>query len=186
MWFAEKKVLPKRKFVIYFFITIFLLIATLFFEQITYFLTNSISILPHKYYEYTQSYLTTENDTSLFELLLNIFWIGLSLMYKKFANKNESKICINLIILLLGVNFSTLLLSYKVGNIGRIGLYFYYLALFYLIPNANRIFKSIGRTRFLASFTCIVIMMLFWTWNFPIHHWSETYPYKSDIIKFLH
>ena len=185
MWFTEKEMLPKRKFMLYFLIIISLLIGTLFFEQITYLFTKLIPILPHKYYDYTQSYLSTAEDNSLLELLLNIFWIGLSLMYKKCANKKESKVCINLIILLLLVNFSTLLLSYKIVNIARIGLYFYYLALFYLIPNVNKIFKSIGRVRFLVSFTCVVIMLIFWIWDFPVHHWSETYPYRSDIIKFL-
>lgn len=185
IWLTNLKIPQKRKTLIYYLVFISMILATIFYSKIVYFFTNVISILPEKYYKYTTFYFGTDESRSLSEYLYKIFWIVAAFIYKKFVNKEENPINIDLTLFLLFTDFLTLVIAYQITNASRVGLYFYYLGLFYIIPNFNKIFKN-NKTRKLISLACIAIMFMYWIWVFVIYKWCETFPYTSDIIKFLH
>ncbi len=185
MFISQSNLSIKKKKIIYFLYFVLLVISTLCFEQIVYFFTNIISILPDKYYAYTQFYSPKQTYSQLSDLTLRIFFIIAALFYMKFANKEKSKIDSSIILLLLLTDLALFLISYKIVNVSRIGFYYLYLGLFYLIPNVSNAFTDCKKTRFLISILCIIVMLGWWTWKFPIRNWCETFPYHSDIIKFL-
>ncbi len=180
--YQSKKI--KNKKTIMFFILIGLLIATIFFDKIIYLFTYNIKILPEKYYYYTQSYIATE-DISIAEIIYRVFWIMCALIYKHkikyLTNEENVKNDSNMILIFLLIDFATVILSSKIVNIGRIGLGFYYLALFQLLPRLHFVFKG-AEFKALISFFIILLMLINWIWMFPIIKWSETYPYRSKIL----
>ncbi len=182
MFISRSNIGVRKKKLIYFCYFLVLVLGTLFFEPIVYFLTNVVSILPTKYYDYTQFYFPEQSYSQLSELVMKLFCIFSSLFYMRYANKENSKIDITVVLLLLLTDLSSFLISYKIVNASRIGLYFYYIGLFYLIPNIKMIFKNDGKMRFGVSICLIIIMFGSWVWKFPIKNWCEEFPYRSDII----
>ena len=175
----------RKKNIIYFIYIITLIISSIFFENIIYFITTTVPILPVRFYNYTQVYLQDSNFSPILEITVKLFFIFSALLYMKFANKNSAKIDIVFVLALLLTDFATELISYKIVNANRMGLYFYYLGLFYLVPNVKFAFKEESKIS-LVSIFCITVLFGFWVWRFPITNWCDEFPYKSDIIKFLH
>ena len=175
----------RKKNIVYFIYIVVLIISSIFFENIIYFLTNTVPILPVRFYNYTQVYLQDSDFSPILEVTVKLFFIFSALLYMKFANKNKSKIDIVFVLALLLTDFATELISYKIVNANRMGLYFYYLGLFYLVPNLKFAFKEEGKIS-LVSIFCITVLFGFWVWRFPIANWCDEFPYKSDIINFLH
>ena len=161
-----------------------LLIATIFFDKIIYLFTYNIKILPEKYYVYMQTYLS-EDSISIAEIIYKVFWIMCALIYKyrvkHLTNDEKEKNDSNLILIFLLIDFATVILSAKIVNIGRTGLVFYYLAVFQLLSHVHRTFNGAEYKTLIASFI-IALMLINWTWMFPIIKWSETYPYRSKIL----
>ncbi len=186
MFLSQSKLDNRKKKTIYFLYCSSLVVCTLFFEQVVYFFTYIIPVLSEKVYNYTQFYFPDKEYNQLSELALHTFFLLCGLFYMKFANKEKSKIDISFIMLLLITDYTTLLLNYKVVNVNRMGFCFYYMALFYLIPNLKMAFKDDKNIRSLVSIFCIVVMFGIWVFRFPIRNWCNEFPYKSDIIKFLH
>lgn len=176
----------KTKQLIYMGIIFLLITLAMFFKEIVYFFTYVVSILPGKYYGYILYYLEEENVTRGADLILKLFCIFMTLIYIRYANKNDNKIDAKVILLLLFIDISTFVISYQIVNINRVGLYFFYPAVFYILPNVNKSFKNVNKMRNLASFICVIVMCIWWFWRFPISQWCETFPYRSDIITFLH
>ena len=179
MFLCQSKKIKNKKIII-FLILVSLFIATIYFDKIIYLFTYNIRILPEKYYNYIQFYLAEE-------IIYKVFWIMCALVYKRHQGTDKKNVNIdsNLILIFLLIDFSTVILSSKIENIGRMGLTFYYLALFQLLPHLSSIFK-IKNTKIFMNFTLILLMLINWIWMFPIIKWSETYPFQSNIITFLH
>ncbi len=177
----------KKKKLLYIMYIMALAFGVLFFNQIMYLTTHIIKILPMKYFEYTQFYFAGNDDVSTLELIYKLFWIGIALLYlHQFRHKKIQKdIQIDVILLLLLTDFAAYILSYKIVNLGRVGLYFSYLALFKLLPNIKYFFKQDKINGLVANSLVISVLLVLWVWNFPIHNWSETYPYHSEILPIL-
>lgn len=160
-----------------------LLVATLFYEDLLYILTNVIKILPDRFYFYAQEYTAGKLYTNYSELLYKVFWLIAAAFYMFKMRKCKSDAA-KLFMLLL-VDFATFIVSLKIVNIGRAGYYFFYIALFYLIPNILNLYNKKKKMKILAGSVMILAMCVFWYWKFPVNSYSDTYPYTSSILTFL-
>ncbi len=185
IFISQSKMLNKKKNIIYFLYCFVLIVCALFFQQIVYLFTYVIPILSEKIYNYTLFYFPPPDYNQLGDLFQHTFYLICGLVYMKFANSEKSKIDKKFIVLLLVTDYATTLLNYKVVNVYRMGFCFYYMALFYLIPNFKMVVKDDGKVRSFVSALCVVAMFGLWVFRFPIRNWCNEFPYKSDIIKFL-
>lgn len=163
-------------------ILICLLIATLFYKELLYFLTNIINILPDRFYIYSIKYTAGRLYTNYSELLYKLFWIASSIFYMMKMRKVRSNANLNFLLLL--IDFATFIVSWKIVNIGRAGYYFFYLALFNLLPEVIDLYKEKSK-KILIYIVCIFVLFSFWYWKFPVNSYSDTYPYTSTILPFL-
>ncbi len=184
--FSNIRMSKNKKLILCFVFLLGLACSIVFFEEIVYFLTRIAHVLPDRYYYYVKTYIQEEKVSMGSELLLRIILLFSGFFYANFINKKESKINILLVMSFLAVDFSVFLLSYKIVNISRIGLYFFYPAAFYLIPNVNKAFGNKYNIRKFVSMGFVLIMLVYWIWKFPVSQWCETFPYHSDIITFLY
>lgn len=164
-------------------ISVGLVIATLFYKELLYFLANVLNVLPDRFYGYAVEYTAGKLYTNYSELLYKLFWIigAIFYMIKMRKVENNSK----LILMLLLIDFATFIVSWKIVNIGRAGYYFFYIGLFYLIPEIVEMFKEKKQNQIAICVIMILVMFVFWYWKFPINSYSDTYPYTSSILPFL-
>lgn len=181
---SKSKITKKHKILIYTLFAILLIFSVIFFEELLYFFTTKTKLLPDRYYYYVKTYFQEEGVSMGSELILRLCMILSLMFYSLFTNKKNVKINISFVLLLLTMDFATFILSYKIVNISRMGLYFFYPAVFYLIPNVSFAFEPEARK--FISICFIIVMSIYWIWKFPVSNWCETYPYRLDIIEFLH
>ena len=175
------KIKKENKKIINITVLLIFMICLLFYKKILYFLTFSIGILPSKFYDYfgTKFYLNNINISKSI-LLFKITWILIACVYNKIIREEQMP---KLILFFLIIDFSIYLISFKLGPIMRLGYYFSYPALLYLIPQCSRMFKKNKYNRIICYILIVLFLFGFWYFNIIVHNESgNTYPYKSDII----
>lgn len=182
----KAKINSKSKMLLTFSLIAILIMSVLLFQQIIYLSTNILGILPDKFFDYSQSLFSDSSNIHWFAIIYEVFWIVFALIYKKFAKKESNVLDANVIILLFLISFASILLSHKIINLDRIRFYFFYPALFNLVPNIKYAFKNEYHARKIITSFVIIFMVIYWCFMFPIINWSEEYPYRSDIVQFLH
>lgn len=164
-------------------ILVCLVIATLFYKELLYFLTNIVNILPDRFYTYSLEYTAGKLYTNYSELLYKLFWIASAVFYMVKTRKMGNNAKLTLMLLL--IDFATFIVSWKIVNIGRAGYYFFYLAMFNLLPEITNLYKEKSKKKVLIYIAFILVLFVFWYWKFPVNSYSDTYPYTSNILPFL-
>lgn len=178
----SNKITKNSKIYINIGVLVIYIICLSFYQKILYFFTFNVSLLPIRFYEYfnTEYYLDVLS-ISKSVLLFKIICIFISIVYNNIFKKEEKES--KLIMIFLLIDLGIYILSFKLGPIMRLGYYFSYPALLYLLPQSAKIFKKDKFNRIFSYITIIIFLFCFWFFNNIIHNESgNTYPYKSDIV----
>lgn len=158
-------------------------IGLLFYNKLLYIFTFNIPILPSKFWAYmSSSYYNMDSVTvSKSMLVFKLIWIFIAFCMSKIQNQNKDEIkeCLIFLCIDLGIFF----VSFKLPPVMRIGYYFSYPALLYIIPHITDIFKKDKYNRVCVNLLIFFVLISFWYFtNILNGEGGETYPYKSDII----
>lgn len=162
----------KRKYLYLFFLTILMLLVSVFGNQI---ISHSI------YYTYL-------NNTGLMRafswgsILKSFFWVmisGIAVIYKK-KSKEDWKVEISF--LLFFYSFLLILVSFKIPGMGRLSYYFTDLALILYIPIIPTLFKQ---KVFMKAICLLTLGMLWWNMTFIPNDPARVYPYESEVATYL-
>lgn len=157
------------------------MVCLIFYQKILYIFTFNINVLPIRFYEYFNTEYYTDNlIISKSTLLFKSVWILVASIYNRIVRKEQTP---KLILIFLLIDLGMYLISFKLGPVMRLGYYFSYPALLYLIPQLTKMLKKDNYNKN-CSYICIIILLFcFWYFNNVIHNESgNTYPYKSDIL----
>lgn len=157
------------------------MVCLIFHQKILYIFTFNINILPIRFYAYFNTEYYTDNlIISKSTLLFKSVWILVASIYNRIVRKEQTP---KLILIFLLIDLGMYLISFKLGPVMRLGYYFSYPALLYLIPQLTKMLKKDNYNKN-CSYICIIILLFcFWYFNNVIHNESgNTYPYKSDIL----
>lgn len=157
------------------------MVCLIFYQKILYIFTFNINILPIRFYAYFNTEYYTDNlIISKSTLLFKSVWILVASIYNRIVRKEQTP---KLILIFLLIDLGMYLISFKLGPVMRLGYYFSYPALLYLIPQLTKMLKKDNYNKN-CSYICIIILLFcFWYFNNVIHNESgNTYPYKSDIL----
>lgn len=176
-----------KKILIYFFVIIILCAVVISYQNILYFFTYKIELLPDKFYKYLNNNDYALEKTSI-RTTETIFRIGCAIfgfIYLKIIKDEEEKNIFMQYFMFLVMEWIMYIISFKITNAIRIGYYYYYIGLLYVIPS---LIKTVKRDAFNKGICCLAIigyLGIFWFIRFPIKKDCETYPYKTDIITVL-
>lgn len=183
--FNSETINMKKKVTICVLILFALLLLIISYENVIHLLTYNFGLISEKYYNYTISTYSSDIVISYSELLfrgvclfLGLFLIVLSKNNKKQLPK-EFKIYYYFLILEMILYF----ISFKLTIGERIGYYYRYIGMLYVIPQIAAAFKA--KDKIVINTLLISIMFVFWFWKYPIQKNCETYPYKSEVIQLL-
>lgn len=131
-------------------------------------------------------YVTDVNNVSIksLSILKKMFWICISgymyLWNLKFhtSNSNQSFVVFNLFVM----DFILFMLSTKIPNAGRIGYYFINLG--YILFGINFV-KMFKQKKLIVNFVGIIYMIFWVNMTAVVGTSDSTYPYISNILKFL-
>ena len=172
----------KLKILLYFFIFSLLIIMVIFYNELLYFFTYEIEILPEKFYLYLESDYATEGAKSFFEIGSRCIWLLLGFLGIKRIKDDKNYITYYLLLVVQSILY---IISYELANAERIGYYYYYIGLIYTIPSLIKMFKDNKENKVWSYLMIITILFAFWFWKYPIQKNCETYPYRTSIIKVL-
>lgn len=156
-------------------------IGFLFYDKLLYIFTFNIPILPSKFWAYmSSSYYNMDSITvSKSMLTFKLICIFIAFYMNKIQNRDEIKECLIFLCIDLGIFF----VSFKLQPVMRIGYYFSYPALLYIIPHITDMFKKDKYNRICVNLLIFVVLISFWYFtNILKGEGGGTYPYKSDII----
>ena len=144
-----------------------------------------LSLIGGRYERYISNSSNMVDGFSIFSLVKKIFWIMIAVFLiinsKKVQRKEvnwNSKIALNLLFIDLVLSFLTI----KIPNAGRIGYYFINVA--YIIIGIN--FSNIFKQKKMVNVILSVIFVMFWINMTAVKNSGDgTFPYTSDILKFL-
>lgn len=162
-------------------ILLIFLFCLLLHQKVLYFLTFKISILPIRFYNYfnTKYYLDTLNISKSM-LLFKCIWIIIASIYNSIVKDEKMP---KLILIFLIIDLGIYIISFKLAPVMRLGFYFSYPALLYLIPQITKMFKKDRYNKICSHILIIIFLSCFWYFNNVIHNeGGNTYPYKSDIL----
>lgn len=177
----SKKMKESKKIYANIILFIICTMCVLFYQKILYVFTFNLGWLPIRFYDYfdTEYYLDTiiiSKSTLLFKILC----ILISVVYNNIYKKDKIS---KLIIIFLLIDLEIYILSLRFGPIMRLGYYFSYPALLYLIPQITNILKKDKYNKICSYVIIIMSLFSFWYFNNIVHNESgNTYPYKSDIL----
>lgn len=188
IWICDtKKIKNRDKIIIYIFLFLIICIALYTYVPILNFLTYDLKLLPERFVRYLDSEFTNDElQVSVTETAFRLIFIILGSIYILLQRK-KSNIDNNFIkfFLFFIVALGPYIISFKIVNAERMNYYYYYPALLYMIPALVKIFKNDKYNKTLSSIILITILFVFWFYKYPIKKNCETYPYKTEIIKFL-
>jgi hypothetical protein len=151
------------------------------YQNIIYFFTYNINILPSKYYEYfTSSYYNSSIVFSKLLLIYKCIWITIAYYMNNYLNDEKIKNAFYFLIF----DFFIYLISFKLTPIMRLGYYFSFSALLIIIPRISEILKKDNENKIL--FNVLIFCFLFFFWYFTFIKNGEnggTYPYTSEILE---
>ena len=158
-----------------FFIGIFI------YQPILYVFTNIIPILPNKFYAYLNSvYYLNEINISKSILLFKSIMITIVIYMKKVLKDKE----MDLALILLLIDMSIYIMSFKLTPIMRLGFYFTYPVLINIIPRIPQVVKKNNWNKIYINIFVIIFLFTFWYFTNIIKYESGgTYPYTSKIFE---
>lgn len=166
----------KLKFIVYF-ITYSIFIGVMIYHQeILYFLSYTLNILPDKYYNYfnNSNYALRSIDINFFILAFRLLWLFLF-----FVQKNMKKAIHNKeLFLIMLTDFILYMVSFKVTNAARMSYYYGTIGMIIGVPEILNIFKNKGSNRTFATIGIISILMMYWFMNYIVFGYDATYPYR--------
>lgn len=158
----------------------FSIIATIFYADILKILSQDLNIISTKYFDYLNNtkFVNTEINMNFTGIVYRFIWLcPFLVLFKKIENKE--KIYFMCLVFELLIFF----ISFRITNVTRVGLYYSILG---TIGSISFLFKHIKNDRINRIFSrsiIIVILILFWFYNYIVLNSNETYPYKSDVIE---
>lgn len=180
----SKRFSRKNKIIIYCFILVILGILVSTYQNILYFFTYNINLLPTKFYEYLNSeYASDRISISIVETVFRIIWVVLGGLRLVIKNNETSKDEYVKYYLFLIIEMFLYVISFKVGNAVRIGYYYVYPGMLYVIPSLLKIFKRDKVNQSIACVSYILILFLFWFYKYPIQKNCETFPYRTSVVR---
>lgn len=182
-----KKINFKSKIMIFAGLFVIMCGMIFFYESIIRYLSYDVGILPERFAGYLNSQFATEElQVSFSETMYRLIFILLGLLYCTIINKKEKKDTnfIKFFIFYL-ISMGPYIISFKVSNAERMNYYYYYPSLLYIVPGLTKIVKNNKVNKIIISTFLIAILFAFWFFKYPIKKNCETYPYKTEIIKFL-
>lgn len=157
------------------------LVCLIFYRQIIYFLSYKLPILPTKFYAYfTSSYYLEESNISNFMLIFKLGCIFVEFIFMKFYKKSDK-----FFLILLLIDFGIYLISAKLTTISRLGYYFYYPSILYVMPQLKKILKKDRYNLISINLIFVVVLCVYWYYNFVLYNGGGTMPYASDILNNL-
>ena len=177
-----KRLSSRSKRIIYIMMIGILSLVVLEYKNIIYIFTYNIPVLPSKFYNYLSSnYYSNNLEIVKTDAILKMVCMFFS-VFLIFAKAEKKKNDDNIYVFFLIIDIIIFILSFKMTNISRIGYYFFYPSIMYLIPRFLTVFKDDKTNRMGAYLIFISVLLSFWIYTYPIKKDCETYPYKSDII----
>lgn len=180
----KKKIVWKKKIYITGVVLVLLFILGWFYEPIVLFFYN-IGLISQKYV----SYLTRFEDTvdlNLGNLLIRVVWLFLG--YKYLCSKRidqETKNNTFMCYVLLLIEFLISLISIKMVPLNRLGYFYYYIGIFYLLPQIHNIYKENIRGKQLLNGTIYFVLIFNFIWRTVLTNSYAVYPYASDIFTWM-
>ncbi len=161
---------------------VMLLLVVLNYQTIMNFATYNLKIIPDKYFKYFVS-LAQEFDINYFELIYKVFWLGgFIVLYK--LRKGQVKDEIPYFVFGL-IDFVLFPISFSIKNADRMGYYYLYPALLTIVPSLRNIVKDNKVKKVIIYIAMVGLLILYWYRIYVMLGFAETYPYKSEIFKFL-
>lgn len=161
------------------FIILLLICIAAFYEKIILFFYN-INLISYKYASYISKFETPDfNVSTIFVKVIWMILIFISLKNRKILKSSY------VYILFLVLDFIVTILSIKINPLQRITYYYYYVGLFYFLPNLR---SAIKKDKFNKMFINMIIygnLIIFVLWKTVIGNGYAIYPYRSDIISWL-
>lgn len=182
-----KAINNKSKFIIMMIMSIVVSIALCFYEDLIYLLYDW-GIVPTRYIDYFSNadFANETIQVSFSETLFRFVFLALGLNYCMILNKNNEKnnTFLKYFVFYL-LSMGPYIISFKIINAERMNYYYYYPALLYIVPESVKIVKKDMLNK--AIMTCLIVSILFvfWFFKYPIKNSCDTYPYKTDILRFL-
>lgn len=180
----SNKLNNKSKNILLFSIIVVAMIICLFYKNIIYIFTYNIAILPVKFYNYLNgAFYSNSIEIVKTDAILKIICILISVCV---FIKDRKKITENKVFfLLLILDFLLFIISFRMTNISRIGYYYFYPALLYVLSRVEIVLakKLVNRMGFF-----VIVMSIvggFWFYTYPIKKDCETFPYRTNICEFL-
>lgn len=161
---------------------LFLLIFSLGYKHIAYFLANVINILPDKYYNYLTIY-SQDFNINFFELLYKLFF-GITFVITYLKNKETFSDRIPYFLLFI-IDFLIFPVSFSIKNADRLGYYYLYPAILLIVPSIKEFFKMNKYFKNISLIGIVIILFIYWYRIYVVLGFSETYPYYSEILKIL-
>lgn len=179
------KIKPKSKIMIFFMIICLLIGIIISYEQILYFMTFNISIIPAKFYNYLNSkYALDTINVSAFEISFKSIWIILSIMYMSITKKDK-KYNIESYFIFLIIDLFMFSISFKISNAFRMGHYYGIPAMLLTIPVLTNVFKQDKINKIISTILLVAILVFYWFYSNILYRGSGIYPYVSDVLTIL-
>ena len=159
-------------------------ICIVFYQEIIYFFTYTVQLFPSRIYSYfTSSYYTEEINISTFGLIFKLLCIFITMIYIKYNNKNTNKM---IFFVLLLMDFEIYLISARLNPLLRLGYYFYYPSIFYILADIHTIIKKDKYNISAINLLLFVSLTFYWFYTFVLYgSGGNTVPYESTIINNL-
>ena len=151
------------------------------------FFVYNVQILTERFYTYLDSeYVNDSYELSVTEISFRTIFIVLGLFYV-ISNKKRKIVDsdFNKYFLLYLVALVPFVISFKIINAERMGYYYIYPGLLYIVPSITKMFKKDRTNQITSGLILIATLFVFWFYKYPIKKNCETYPYRSDVIKLL-
>ena len=181
---SRKTPTKRKKRLNYFLIISFTILLSLTYEQIASFMA-SIGLISNKYIGYITNY-DRGVDYNLSNIIFNIYWILLGLLFlkSKLTEEKYTNLSNNIVILVISLIIN--IVSIKLHPVYRAGFFFYYIGIFSFLPTLNQyISKENITNRKLAKMIVLSAALVIFLWTTILGNAHHIYPYQSDIYTWL-
>jgi hypothetical protein len=184
--FSNNKLSNKQKKRIAVIIVMIVLMLVMGYEDVLYMLSHQLGIVPEIYYDYLNSSFRSEELVIGFsEVVLRAIWLSLGAMCLYInRNKNEEDKFAFYYFLLI-IESLLFFISLRITNSDRIGYYYLYIGMLYVIPAMRQMVKKNVSNSMAIHIMLVGILLAFWIWKYPITKNTEAYPYRSDVVRIL-
>lgn len=150
---------------------------------LSFFSEQIIGVTSFDYYIDNVNYM---REWSIGSILKQLFWVAIAIFtFLNVKNKKSCGKCVvdsELSIYLFVFSLMLILMSFSIPGMGRLGYYFYDLAIIITTPNLLRIAKPKWMMFVLLT---ILLFYLWWHMTCVPNDSAGVYPYKSNLVHFL-